>query len=432
MRILAVYPYIPYPLDRGAYHRSFQLLRALAQAHEVDLLAIAENGEGVQHLRVFEEFCGRVEFLPFEHPEWEKLFPKRLMNPLPATVAHWSLPHVGAGLSRMLAGGRYDAAHLCDIVLAQFFLRQHRSIPMIVDRTRVDLQYQLMERRQMEASFKERVLNVENVSKLWFYERAVAQRSALQVVCGPDDEAFVRRFISRRVPLAVIPNGVDLDYFKREAAPDAPATRPTLLFCGAMDYNPNVDALRWYFNEMHESLARSVPNLEVLIVGKNPVPEVLAHGARAGVTVTGPVPDVRPFYRKAWLQIVPLRIGGGTRLKIVESLALGTPVVSTTIGAQGLDLRHEKDILLADTGADFIAQTARALGDAELRARLAANGSAIVRDRLSWTTLGRALTRLYTPELIGQPAASPEAPESDQLAAAENQASGSSNQKVLP
>jgi len=140
---------------------------------------------------------------------------------------------------------------------------------------------------------------------------------------------------------------VDLDYFHPDAAPDPRAEKPTVLFCGAMDYNPNIDALRWYFGDVHERLRQLVPELRVLIVGKAPVAEVLAYGGKPGVTVTGGVPDVRPYYRRSWLQIVPLRIGGGTRLKIVESMAIGTPVVSTTIGAQGLDLRHGEDILLA-------------------------------------------------------------------------------------
>jgi glycosyltransferase involved in cell wall biosynthesis len=162
-----------------------------------------------------------------------------------------------------------------------------------------------------------------------------------------------------------------------------------------MDYSPNVDALRWYFGEIHARLAQAVPGLKVLIVGKAPVAEVQAHGKLPGVTVTGGVPDVRPYYRRAWLQIVPLRIGGGTRLKIPECMAMGTPVVSTTIGAQGLDLVHDGDILLADTPADFARETARALTDAGLRARVEAAGLRTVNERLGWPRLGKKLSDLY-------------------------------------
>ena len=103
MRLLAVYPYVPYPLDRGAYHRAFQWARALAQEHTVDFLALAEQGEGEEHKAVFAEFCGRVEIIPFQHPPWQRLIPGRLLNPLPATIAHWTVPSFSAALDRLLA-----------------------------------------------------------------------------------------------------------------------------------------------------------------------------------------------------------------------------------------------------------------------------------------------------------------------------------------
>jgi glycosyltransferase involved in cell wall biosynthesis len=367
--------------------------------HEVDLLALAENGEGSCFQNIFEEFCGRVRVVSFEHPEWEKLVPKRLLNPMPSTIAHWSIPGAAKAIDEMLAGGSYDAVHVLDLVLAQFFLDEHAEIPLVLDRTRVDLQYQLMEHKRVASSLKNRLLNYENYSKLWAFEKKVAKRCVLQVLCGQDDEDFVRQYISRSVPLAVIPNGVDLDYF-HPAASDAPRNaRPTVIFCGAMDYTPNVDALRWYFSEIHDPLRARIPDLNVLIVGKDPLPEVKAYGSKPGVTVTGGVPDVRPYYKQAWLQIVPLRIGGGTRLKIVESLGIGTPVVSTRIGAQGLDLIHEHDILYADTAEEFIHETARALGDARLRSILAENGSASAHARLSWHRLGAGLREAYARQI---------------------------------
>ena len=115
MKILVFYPYIPWPLDRGTYQRTFHLLRELAKNHEVDLLALAENGEGAEHKEIFQAFCRRVEFVPFHHPAWQKLFPQRLLNPLPPNVAHWTIPQAGQALDKMLAARNYDAVHACDI-----------------------------------------------------------------------------------------------------------------------------------------------------------------------------------------------------------------------------------------------------------------------------------------------------------------------------
>lgn len=395
MKILVFYPYIPYPVDRGTYQRTFHLLRALARDHEVDLLALSEKGENTEHRAVFESFCKEVEFVSFEHTSWQKLFPDRLLNPLPSNVVHWTLPHVAEALRQRLERVRYDLVHACDLVLAQYFVHAHRDVALAVDRSRVDLQFQLMEHARMKFPFKTRLLRYENYAKLWLFERKIARRAGVEVVCGPDDETFLRRYVSRDMPIQVLANGVDLDYFTATAAPEPRDAVPTVLFCGAMDYNPNIDALRWYFGEIHDRLRQLVPELRVLVVGKAPVAEVRAHGERAGVTVTGGVPDVRPYYRRSWLQIVPLQIGGGTRLKIVESMAIGTPVVSTTIGAQGLDLRHGEDILLADTPEDFAQQTARALKDVSVRDHIERVGMTTVQERLSWPMLGRQLSEAY-------------------------------------
>ncbi len=396
MRILVVYPYIPYPVDRGTYQRSFHLLRELARTHTVDLFALSEKGERLEQRPVFEAFCRRVEFEPFEHPEWPRLFPDRLLNPLPTTILHWRADHIREALGRFMAGQQYDLVHVCDIVMAQYFLEEHPEVRLSVDRSRVDLQFQLAQHEAMAHGLKQKLLDWENISKLERFEKRVAARCAIQVLCGPDDEVFVRDRISTEVPLLVVANGVDLEFFRPDSAPDPRDAVPTVLFCGAMDYSPNVDALRWFFGEIHDRLLALVPDLRVWIVGKAPVDEVKAHGTRKGVTVTGGVPDVRPYYRRSWLQIVPLRIGGGTRLKIPECMAMRTPVVSTTIGAQGLDLRHDHDILLADTPETFAQETARALKDAALRAHIEETGYRTVHERLGWGRLGARLAEEYT------------------------------------
>ncbi|MHC1764265.1 MAG: glycosyltransferase [Verrucomicrobiia bacterium] len=405
MRILAFYPYVPYPLDRGAHYRGFYLLRSLATVYDVDLLALSQNGQGEAHRAVFDEFCSEVEFVPCRHPEWQRLFPKRLLNPLPATIAHWTLPQAATALARRLSRTRYDAVHVFDIILAQYFSPQHQHLPIVADRTRVDLQYQLMELRRMRPSVKGWLLAIENLSKLWAYERRVARQTRLQIVCGPDDQAFVRRFIRSSLDIAVIPNGVDTTCFHPEAAPgERRSEQPAILFCGAMDYQPNIDALRWYFAEMHGALTALLPNLQLWIVGRDPGPEVQAYSKNPNVLVTGAVDDVRPFYRRAWVQIVPLRIGGGTRLKIVECMAMGTPVVSTTIGAQGLSLQHGRDVLLADTPEAFVRQTANALQNPALRNRLESAGLHTVRSTLSWPMLGRQLVEAYAKRFPSQAA----------------------------
>jgi glycosyltransferase involved in cell wall biosynthesis len=373
------------------------LLRELARSHAITFVALAENNQGLEHKTLFEQFCERVEFVPFVHPPWPKFFPNRLLNPVPVSIQHWKSDALERKLDEVLSQTKFDAVHVCDLVMANYFLKGHRSkLPLVVDRSRVDLQYQLAEHSRMNFPLRTRLMRYEGYTKMWAYERKVSKRAKLEVVCGPDDEVFLRKYINRDMRVQVLVNGVDLDFFCTGEEDESRSADPTIIFCGAMDYNPNIDALRWYFSEMHEPLRQRIPNLRVLVVGKDPTAEVKSYANKSNVTVTGSVPDVRPYYRQAWMQIVPLRIGGGTRLKIVESLAIRTPVISTTIGAQGLSLQHDKDILLADTAADFVHQTARALNDAKLRKHLELAGLQTARTRFSWKMIGAQLADVYS------------------------------------
>lgn len=400
MKILVVYPYIPYPLDRGTYQRTFNLLRELGRSHAITLLALAENGQGLEHKALFEQFCERVEFVPFVHPAWPKFFPNRLLNSVPVSIQHWKSEALDKKIDELLAEQKFDAIHVCDLVMAHYFQSGDRAkLPLVVDRSRVDLQFQLAEHSRMNFPLRTRLMRYEGYAKMWQYERKTAKRAKLEIVCGPDDETFLRKWVDPKMGIQVLVNGVDLDFFCTGEDDVSRATERTIIFCGAMDYNPNVDALRWYFGEMHEALRRQIPDLRVLVVGKDPIAEVKAYANKENVTVTGSVRDVRPYYRQAWMQIVPLRIGGGTRLKIVESLAIRTPVISTSIGAQGLHLEHDKDILLADTAEDFVRETARALKDEKLRKRLEVAGLQTARARFSWKTIGAQLANVYATRL---------------------------------
>jgi len=394
MRLLLVYPYVPYPLNRGTYQRVFNLARELARHHEVDLFCLAAAGAG-EHLPVFAGFCRRVHFHPFENAPWPRLFPQRLLNPAPASVTHWLRPSVFPALKRFTAGHDYDMIHFCDLVMWQYIAPLNGGALRVMDRSRVDLLFQTEELNVLHLGAKDRLLRRENLWKLARYEKTAARALSATIVCGPDDEKFSRANIEPSAEIKVLANGVDETFFDRSKFPPRPAAAPTLLFCGAMDYSPNVNGLDWYFRECDPLLRRRLPSRRVLIVGKNPLPEVRALAEIPGVTVTGEVSDVRPFYQQAWAQMVPLLIGGGTRLKIVESLCLGTPVVSTTIGGQGLELRNREHLLLADQPADFANTIGDILTDAALRQRLAEAGRARVLAQYTWRQLGLELSNYY-------------------------------------
>jgi glycosyltransferase involved in cell wall biosynthesis len=361
-------------VNRGTYHRVFNLARELGRRHEVDLFCLSENATDANHSAVFREFCARVEFHPFRHPPWPRLFPDRLLEPLPTTVTHWRQSGVQAALDRFAAGKDYDLVHFVDLVLWPYLRALPSPAPRVMDRSRVDLLFQQEELAHLHLGWRDRLLRRENLWKLRRLERAAARELAATVVCGPDDESFLRREVDAAARIFVLPNGVDPDYFAHDRFPPRPDPAPTVLFCGAMDYTPNIDGLRWYFAHADDALRAAVPDRRILIVGKNPVPAVRAFGELPGVTVTGEVPDVRPYYQRAWLQMVPLR---------------------TTIGAQGLDLRPNEHLLLGDSPADFAAALTRLLADAPLRERLRVQGRDQVLATYTWPRLGARLADFY-------------------------------------
>ena len=185
-----------------------------------------------------------------------------------------------------------------------------------------------------------------------------------------------------------MPNGVDVGAFAPSGNQRQPAT---LLFFGTLNYNPNLDGLLWFCREVLPLVRNAVPDVRLEIVGKNPPPAVAALQAIPGVELFGFVPDIRTKLWSSALSIVPLHVGGGTRLKILEALAAECPVVSTTVGVEGLDLVPSRDLLVADTAADFAARVIQLLEDPSLRLQLAANGRIAIVDRYDWEALARLM-----------------------------------------
>jgi glycosyltransferase involved in cell wall biosynthesis len=191
----------------------------------------------------------------------------------------------------------------------------------------------------------------------------------------------------------VIPNGVDVQSFD-VSQPDSEAPRTSLVFAGSMDYSANIDAAVWFVNNMWPQLRSQHPELTFAIVGRDPTHEVRAL-AGDRVNVTGTVPDVRPYYSGALAAVVPLRFGSGTRLKILEAMAAGIPVISTRLGAEGLDLEDGTHLLLADSEAEIIAAISRLATERELWLRLSRSGREVVSRLYDWRTLSENLYRIH-------------------------------------
>ena len=383
-------PYIPYPVDRGTYQRVYHLFLELTQCFEVDLVCLQEDA--ARTMEPFEAHTRRCLAIPFQHPDWPKLFPDRLLNPLPTTVAHWQAEGVEATLAEFIEGQDYERVLFVDLVLWPYVQRLFPHHPQrIMDRSRVDWLFQTEEYAILNCGWKERFLRKENLMKLARLEREAYAGVSGMVVCGEDDRVFLADKLGEAEKVFVLPNGYSEAYFDADFWPRQPSHTGSILFCGALDYSPNVDAIDWFADEIWPQIRQAMPEVIWQIVGKSPDHRSARWGALDGVELIGEVPDVRPYYQSAWLQVVPLRIGGGTRLKIVESLAMCCPVVSTRLGAQGLGLKDGEDLLLADQAAAFAARVLELLTDSARCGALQQTGLRSVCEQYKWSQLGLKL-----------------------------------------
>jgi len=383
LRVAVVTPYLPWPADTGGKLRSYYLIRGLAQQAETDLYTVCYGPP--PDPQPLAAFCRRVEVIPLQPPlvRWPVI--RALSQRLPRSVTYFRTAESMATIREKLAG-HYDLLVADEISMAPYLLDLpgQEATPKIVMRQKIDyLHYaEVAAHRPWN---QDKVLDWLEAERLQRFEYATMPRFHGAVVCSQED-ARVAAQQGPKLPIDIIVNGADTEFFTPMRQPDPD---PTLLLIGTMHYYPNIDATLYFFETMYPALQQAVPKLKVLIVGHLPPPEIQALGKLPGVTVTGSVPDVRPYLARSWALAVPLRLGGGTRLKIVEAMASGVPVVSTTVGAQGLAATDGQQLLVADTPEQFVQKTVRLLQDAQLREQLAQQGADLVQKAYSWQGQGR-------------------------------------------
>ncbi|NJN82138.1 MAG: glycosyltransferase [Caldilineaceae bacterium] len=378
-------PEIPWPPDQGGKLRTFYLLKAVGSPRRCRSLC-PRDGSRCAH-------ANHGNSLPFDTPDRSGCADplagtnQELVEASPAFRAVLARRESWAKLQRLLVRRRYDLLVCDEIGMAPYLPAQSDSARLIM-RQKIDfLHYREM--AQSRSLGVAKALDWLEARRLQRYERQQMPTFDAAVVCSQDDGVIAQQEGAPAVH--VIENGADFDYFTPQRRPDS---RPTILMLGTMHYFPNIDLVNHFFENMYAPLVERFPDLQVLLVGHNPPESIRRLASRPGVTVTGSVPDVRPYMAQSWLLAVPLRLGGGTRLKIVEAMAAELPVVSTRIGAQGLAFQDGEHLLLADSAGDFVEAVSLLLRDEMQRRRLAEAALTFARDRYSWNALGARFAEL--------------------------------------
>lgn len=396
MRILFLSPRQCWPARGGAKLREYHFARALAQRGPLTYLYFADQG-AKPLTRDDLPFCRDVVAIP-KPPAYGPLkLLEGVLGRWPLPILNYTSPEMSAAVERLAGAESYDLIHLDSIHMIRYgeiAARRQRSAARIVYNWH-NIESEAMRRfSDTVSSPPKRWYARITASKLAALEHEILKTAFGHVVCSVRELEELRR-IAPSARIAVIENGVDVASFSPavDVLPDA----HKLVFVGMMDYNANVDAATSFGQRIWPILRQRFPDLELWIVGANPPPAVVQLGTLEGITVTGTVPDVRPYYRDALAAIVPLRTGGGTRLKILEAMAAGVPVVSTPLGAEGLPVSPGENILFAepDDAKTWIRHLEHLLGSGSSRKSLAASALELVRTGYDWEPLGRKLCDTY-------------------------------------
>ena len=386
MKILWVCPFFLHPTDRGGQIRTLGTLKELHKRHEIHFAALNDpaNPDGPPKSS---EYSNRHFFVEHAVPVRTslKIYPQILasiLNPVPIAVSRYGSAPLRQIISDLIAKEKYDAI-VCDFLAAapnitnldQCILFQH-NVETTIWQRHVEQSKSLAKKTYFQLQ----------ASKMESYERKICRQVKHVIAVSEIDASRMKKMFGIQ-GVSSVPTGVDLEFFAPPS--NAPATSD-MIFSGSMDWLPNVDAIEHFIAEILPLIRGELPNATFTIAGRSPDARVIkvAQGV-PGVSVTGKVPDMRPYLWGSAVSVVPLRIGGGTRLKIYESMASGVPVISTTIGAEGLAYEEGTDIAIADDPRSFAAACVRLLKDKSLRHSMAQNALLRAQRECSWEAVSR-------------------------------------------
>lgn len=375
MRILFLSRWFPWPTSNGSKLRIYYLLQGLAQQHEITLLSFADQPDANLHIAAVESLCARVQVVP-----WTSYSPQRMrarlgfFNLAPRSVVDTFSPEMAQWILQTLSTQQFDlviASQIDTASYAPFF----RRVAALFEEVEIGGIY---DQFAQATSTRQRLRH----GLTWLkYRHYLARQLRYFRACTVASERE-RQLVAAAAPgckvLEVIPNCIRrMDY-----QTTLQSTPNTLVFTGSFGYHANYDAMVWFLREVYPIVQAAIPDIHLIITGD--------HGGRplppaTNVTLTGFVDDVRPIVAKSWGSLAPLRSGGGTRLKILEAMALGTPVIATSKGAEGLDVRHDEQILIADTPEAYAQAVIRLCQEPTLRHYLAHNAKTLVSEKYDWS-----------------------------------------------
>jgi sugar transferase (PEP-CTERM/EpsH1 system associated) len=367
LKLLLILPRPLFPADTGGKIRTLNIFSRLAARLEILAVSLADlrtESESVQQMK--ELFPGYSpvawhETLTFSPAFYAQFLASRFSR-FPYFLQKYRVPALRAEVERLAAGGKFDvvlcdflqtAAAVMDLPLGPRVIFEH-NVEYVIRKRHWERETQPVKKWLLDGEWRKALAIEGEVCRTFDHVIAVSEE---------DRKTIERDFGVTHV--SDLPTGVDLDYFQPRSEPERPGN---LVFVGSMDWHPNEDGIFWFVRDVFPRIRERMPQASLTVVGRNPSTRLreLA-GQNGAIEITGTVPDVRPYLARAEVVVVPLRIGGGTRIKIFEAMSMAKAVVSTTLGAEGLPLVKGSEILLADSAEEFATDVAQLLGSAAQR-----------------------------------------------------------------
>ncbi|HEV2829280.1 MAG TPA: glycosyltransferase [Pyrinomonadaceae bacterium] len=395
MRVLWLKTELLHPIDKGGKIRTYNMLKELKRKHQITYLALDDGSATADERHSAREYCH--EFVPVPHSQVEKFTPRfyvdlarNLASSSPYFMTKYQSPKMRQAIVDQVSRNGFDVL-VCDFLMPSINVPKDLECPTLLFQHNVEA---MIWRRHYE-------VQTHPLKKAYFYNQWIKTRRFERDICRRFDQvatvsAHDRDTIAKDYQVGEVidvPTGVDTDYFRpRGLERQSPYN---LVFTGSMDWLPNEDAIRYFTEHIIPLIKRQVPEVTLTVVGRNPSARLLdLTKLDSSIIVTGRVEDVRPYIERAAAFIVPLRIGGGTRLKIFEAMAMEKAVISTTIGAEGLPVRHEAEVLLADSPETFANTVVRVLRNPSLGNDLGKRAANVVRQSFGWGPVADSFARI--------------------------------------
>jgi sugar transferase (PEP-CTERM/EpsH1 system associated) len=366
MHILFLTPQVPYPPRQGTSIRNYHLLAHLAQRHRVDLLTFLAPGDELRADNPLYQHCHRIGTVPQPSRSTLARLTTLTTSLLPDMALRLESPAMHQLVQAWLYDTAYDIVQIEGIELAQYARHVDRNRSAVLFDNH-NCEYLLQKRNALtDLRYPRRwhaaAYSLVQWAKLRRYEAAACRASnAVVAVSRPDQVALQR--IAPQASIHVAPNGIDLAAYVPSKDIEHIPNRLTLLFTGKMDYRPNIDAVLWFAERVLPRLIVAAPEVHFQIVGMNPHPRLDRLRRYPHIEITGSVPDPAPYLYSADVYVIPMRVGGGTRFKALEAMAARKAIVSTSLGVEGIGVQHEREMLIADSPAEFAAAILRLRAD---------------------------------------------------------------------